>query len=50
MYNKGNAYTNLKKNKKKYKKAIDCFDNVLLLDSKDTDALKNKGASHYNLK
>ena len=46
MYNKGSAYYHIKE----YYKAIDCYDQVLLIDPKDTDALYSKGSIHKNLK
>ena len=46
LIEKGNSYFS----NKDYKKAIDCFNKVLLIDSKDTDALNNKGAAYSNLK
>ena len=33
-----------------YKSAIDCYDQVLKIDPKYTDALNYKGIAYYNLK
>ena len=33
-----------------YKRAIDCYDQVLQIDPKYTDALNYKGIAYYNLK
>ena len=35
---------------KNYKKAIDCFDMVLLIDPKDINVLNSKGIAYKNLK
>ena len=46
MNNKGLAYYNLEE----YKKAINCYDQVLQIDPKNIDTFNYKGLAYNNLK
>ena len=46
LMEQGNSY----KRSKEYKRAIDCYDRVLLKDPKDTYALIMKGSAYDDLK
>ena len=46
LWEEGNYYCS----NKEFKRAVDCYNQVLQIDPKDTDALNNKGLSYNDLK